>query len=86
MYWLLTFGSVKLLIPSENDERKALNPKKYAMIIALRVRKCSLKSIGRKVKCSKNTLAATIKRYEETGSFLPRERNKKKRWLSLKDD
>ena len=55
MYWLLSFGSVKLLIPSENDERKALNPKKYAMIIALRVRKCSLKSIGRKVKCSKNT-------------------------------
>ena len=56
MYWLLTFSSVKLiLIPSENDERKALNPKEYAMIIALRVRKCSLKSIGRKVKCSKNT-------------------------------
>ena len=65
---------------------KALNPKEYAMIIALRERKFSLKSIGRKVKCSKSTVAATIKRYEETGSFLPRERVKKKRLLSLKDD
>lgn len=65
---------------------KRLSPSEYAMIIALREQKCSLKSIGRKIGCSISAVSKTISRFETTGSPLPRERIAKRKLLSSKDD
>lgn len=65
---------------------RRLDESEYRLIIELREKGRTLKSIGKQLKCSKNTVWATINRLKKTGSCLPRERVAKKKLMSQSDD